>query len=164
MFKSEKEVFRSKRNTLVLAILCTVILIYYFKQEQRHLFSKSLNPGIFSWAGILMFLTGSLFWWRIYFDRRPVLSITTKGVKFRLASFFSDKVREYSWNEVNYFYILEETRKMTTQSIVFGIRNIEKEQKLECNELDIDILAIACILKEYAVVHNFQDLGFERRP
>lgn len=165
MTRPEIEATHSKPSSFFIASGFTIFLLLYMGQEGRKLFDWStFNPNVINGMAFLFFSVICLVWWLRAFDKRPVLKINQDGIRIRSSVFVFPKVVFIAWNDVQYFYVLTETRKATTQSIMIGRKEGDKEKKIDVSQLDKPIDAILNVLKNYSAAYDFQDLGKETKP
>jgi hypothetical protein len=165
MTRPEIEATHSKPSSLFIAIGFTIFLLLYIRQEGRNLFDWStFNPNVINGMAFLFFLVICLVWWLRVFDKRAVLKLNQDGIWIRSSVLVFSKRVFIAWNDVTYFYVFKETRKVTTQSIMIGRKEGDKEKKIDISGLDKPIDEILDVLKKYSAAYDFQDLGKEIKP
>jgi hypothetical protein len=163
MTNPEIESSKSKLYSLLWAIASTTIIIIIFCKEGKSVFDWAVfNPNVLTGLLVLLLSLGCINWWVQFFDRRPVLKLNSDGIWNR-KGFLLLKTIQIPWAQVNYFYILEETRKSMMEALMIGQRDIDKEIKIELSGLDKSIADILLVMKEYSVLYNFQELGKESK-
>jgi hypothetical protein len=162
---SEIEAYDRKHLSLLIAVGFTFLLIVFRHQEGGNYFDlKKFNPDFFNLIIFLFFLVICLFWWLKVFDKRPVLKVNHDGIWSRSSAAFFSKPVLIAWNDVKYFYVLKETRKLITHSLVIGQKQSEKEKRIEISGLDKSITEILNVLKSYSATYDFHYLGNETKP
>ena len=164
MTRPEIEAKSKRLYSLLGALMMTGVLAFFINQEGKNLFDwAKFNPNIINSLLFLLFLVICLYWWLKYFDERPILKLNSDGISVRSNILFLSRQKFISWTQVNYFYILEETQKSTTVSLMIGQKEIKNEKKIELSGLDKSVDDILFVIKEYSAFYNLQDLGIDRR-
>lgn len=165
MTRSEIEASNRKHISLLIAVGFTFFLFVFLNQEGRNLFDlRRFNPDVINFIVFLFFLVVCLFWWLKVFDKRPMLKLSYDGIWSRSSTVVFSKPVLIAWNDIKYYYVLKETRKVTTQSLVIGQKECEKEKKIQISGLDKPITEILSVLKSYSATYDFHDLGNETKP
>jgi hypothetical protein len=92
------------------------------------------------------------------FDRRPVLKFNSEGLWFKKGVSYFSKPCLIQWSSINYFYILEETRKTTVKYLMISQKEREREIKIELSGLSESENGILKVLRKYAASNNFKEL------
>jgi hypothetical protein len=154
------EASKSKSALLIWAILSTIAICIVIYKEGRSIFDWTrFNPNMINEIVFFLLSVGCINWWWQFFDNRPVLKLNSEGVWVRIYFLFFSKTIQIPWTQVNYFYILEETRKSTIVSLMIGQKGIEKENKIDISILDKSMAEILTVMTRYSTIYNFQDLG-----
>jgi len=164
LINPEIEAAKSKSESLQWAIVSTGIIGIIIYKEGESIFNwTKFNPNIVSGLFVLLLSLGCINWWLQYFDNRTVFKLNNDGIWVRNGFLLFSKTIQIPWAQVNYFYLLEETRKSTTVSLMIGQKEIEIENKIELSSLNKSIADILVIMKKYSALYNFQELEKERK-
>ncbi len=160
----DKEIHARNKVSYVLlvSILWSGLVCFMAYDLRFQLFSwKPFNPNGFNSILFLLFLIPGIYSWIKAFDRRPLLSITKKGISVRGSRNPFVPLIFVRWEGVYFFYILENSSKITTHSLIVRRKDNEKELKVLLTGLDKSLNDILVIMRNYADKHQFQELSME---
>ena len=158
---AELEVRANKPLAIVLAWTVLVCFMAYDLRNQLFKWSDFNRNGI-NTILFLLFLLPGVFWWIKLFDNKPQILILKEGVRIRRNTFPFSSLRLIAWTEIHFFYLLKKTEKSVTgYYLIIGKKEREKVFKVELNGLDKSTGIILSIIRKYANIYGFQDLGKE---
>ena len=131
-----------------------------------------LRNDLFNWKKFhqdaepaLVFFVIFLVWiwtWIAFFDRRPKLKINSAGIWKRNNFYLFSIIKNISWNEIQYFYLLSKTDKgWTTKTLILHKIDSEEDFKIALSDTDVDDNVIIDLVKEYSLLFNFSQLSDE---